>query len=81
MTFKEMEAALQSLNDAEKIQLLKRLIEELDSDSDEEIEQLWLVEAQKRLKELKEGLVQPVPASEVIAIARDRLKHVRGIPS
>ncbi|MGV3593411.1 MAG: addiction module protein [Gammaproteobacteria bacterium] len=37
----------------------------------------WLQEAQRRIRELEDGSVTAVPAAEVIAKARDRLRNVR----
>jgi putative addiction module component (TIGR02574 family) len=41
------------------------LIASLDPESDDDVEAAWAVEIQRRVKELDEGTVQPIPWSEV----------------
>lgn len=41
---------------------------------DEDVEKAWIDEAERRYKELKDGKVEPIPAGEVFARARARLK-------
>jgi hypothetical protein len=54
--------------------LLRDLIADLDGGLDADIENAWLEEAERRYKELKEGEVELIPAEEVFARARARLK-------
>jgi len=77
MTIAELEEELVKLSDPEKKQLLRRLIADLDEGRDEDVKRAWLEEAQRRYKELKDGVVQAVPAEESIARARERLRNVR----
>ena len=77
MTIEELEEELLKLSEPEKKQLLRRLIADLDEGRDEDAEQAWLKEAQRRYKELKDGVVNAVPAGEAIARARERLGNVR----
>lgn len=77
MTIEELEEELVNLSDPEKKQLLRRLIADLDEGRDEDVERAWLEEAQRRYKELKDGVVKAVPAGEAIARARERLGNVR----
>ncbi len=56
----------------------QRLIASLDEDADEdpsEVEQAWEEEIQRRLAEYRAGMVQPIPAAEVFAEARARLRR------
>jgi len=76
MTIKELEQALLKLSNPEKKRLLKRLIADLDEGRDEDVERIWLEEAQRRFKELKDGVVEAVPSTEAIAKARERLGNV-----
>jgi len=57
-------AALQ-LSIEERAQLAGRLLLSLDEPSESELEQLWLEEAERRLKEFREGRVRGIPADEV----------------
>lgn len=43
-------------------------------ESPEEIEKLWLVEAERRFRELRDGVVQGIPAQEVFAQLRAKLR-------
>ena len=51
----------------ERASLAAKLIESLDDTHDEDSEALWAVEIARRLKEIDEGRVRPVPWSEVRA--------------
>lgn len=43
-------------------------------ESPEEIEKLWLAEAERRFRELRDGVVQGIPAQEVFAQLRAKLR-------
>ena len=77
MTIAELEQALLKLSDVEKKHILRKLIADLDEERDEDVERAWLEEAQRRYKELKDGMVKAVPVAEAIARARERLGNVR----
>jgi putative addiction module component (TIGR02574 family) len=57
-------AALQ-LSIEERAQLAGRLLLSLDEPSESEAEALWLEEAERRLREFREGRVRSIPADEV----------------
>ena len=76
MTIKEIEKEFLNLSEAEKREVIRLLIAGLDIAADENVERAWLEEAQRRYKELKNGLVRSVPASEAITKARVRLNNV-----
>ena len=71
----DIEREIRSLSDDERIRLLRDLVADLDGNPDPEVEKAWLVEAQRRLQELQQGVVEAVPAEEVFKSARDRLKN------
>ena len=77
MTIEELEEELLKLSGPEKKQLLMRLIADLDDDRDEGVERAWLEEAQRRYKEMKDGVVQGIPGKGAIARARERLRNIR----
>jgi len=77
MTIAELEEELSKLSGPEKKQILRRLIADLDEGRDEDVERAWLEEAQRRYRELKDGVVEAIPAVEAIAKARERLGNVR----
>ncbi len=73
----DIENAALELDPEHRARLALRLIDSLDSNqrlSKDEIERLWLVEAEERLRQLESGEVQAVPANEVFAEARNSLK-------
>lgn len=77
MTTAKLEEQLEKLTPAEKKQLLRRLIADLDENQDQNAKQAWLEEAQRRYTELENGSVAAIPADIAIAKARDRLRNAR----
>ena len=49
----------------ERAQLASRLLLSLEEPSESETERLWLEEAERRLKEFREGRVQGIPGDQV----------------
>jgi putative addiction module component (TIGR02574 family) len=75
--FDDLARQAMSLSREEKEALLRALIADLDGPpegSEEEIAQLWAEEARRRFDEYLRGEVQAIPADEVMAEARSRLK-------
>ena len=70
----ELESEIRSLSADERMHLLRDLIADLDGAMEADVERAWLEEAERRYKDLKDGLVKPIPAEEVFARARARLK-------
>ena len=70
----EIEAKVRTLSLADKADLLRSLIAELDGPGDAGVEAAWLQEAQRRHREVVEGKVQPVPGDQVFADLHARLK-------
>ena len=71
----DIEKDILALNNEDKIELLRTLLEELDGPADPGVEQAWLEEVQRRSRELDEGTVTAIPADEVFARARAALKR------
>ncbi|MFC1681802.1 addiction module protein [Pseudomonadota bacterium] len=65
MKLKNIEDEALHLPEDERAELAQKLLLSLDAPSEGEIAEDWLVEAQRRARELDEGIVQPVPADEV----------------
>ncbi len=65
MKLKQIEDDVLHLSEEERAELAQKLLLSLDSPSESEIAEDWLVEAQHRARELDEGIVQPIPADEV----------------
>ena len=70
----EIEAKIRSLRLEDKTKLLRALIVELDGSAEADVERAWLVEAQRRHREVREGKVQPVSGEGVFESLRARLK-------
>ena len=66
----DLEAEIMKLSLEDRATLAKKIILSLDAPSDAENLQLWVAEAEKRLKELREGSVEEMPAEEVFRRAR-----------
>ena len=69
--FDEVSTAALRLSIEERAQLAGRLLLSLDEPSESEVERLWLEEAERRLKEFREGRVDGIPADEVFRRAMD----------
>jgi len=65
MKLKQIEDEVLHLSEDERAELAQKLLLSLDEPSEDEIAEDWLVEAQRRARELDEGIAQPVPAGEV----------------
>jgi len=72
--FDEVQKQAQRLTPQEKAALAHRLIEELDSSSEADVEQLWIAESQRRYDAYLRGEVQSLPGDDVMSRARSRLK-------
>jgi putative addiction module component (TIGR02574 family) len=74
MKMKQIEDEALHLPEEERAELAQKLLLSLDAPSEDEVAQDWLVEAQRRARELDEGIVQAVPADEVRRKARSLLR-------
>ena len=70
----EIEAKIRSLTFEDKTELIRFLIADLDGPADADVVRAWLLEAQRRHREIVEGKVEPVPAQRVFQNLRARLK-------
>lgn len=70
----EIEAKIRSLSLEDKAELIRSLIAELDGPAGADVEGAWLVEAQRRHREIVEGKVKPIPAQQVFQNLRAHLK-------
>ena len=66
---------IRSLTPAQKAELLRSLIAELDTPADADVEGAWLEEARRRYRELVEGKVKGVPGERVFENLRSRLRR------
>ena len=74
MKLQQIEQEALRLTEEERAELAKKLLLSLDSPSEAEIREDWLMEAYNRARDLDEGKVQPVPAEEVRRKAKALLR-------
>ena len=70
--FKDIVAEVLDLPVTSRAELASQLLDSLDEVSEEENEQLWAQEAERRYAEYKAGNIESVPADEVFARLRSR---------
>jgi putative addiction module component (TIGR02574 family) len=70
----EIEKDALRLSAEDRARLAVRLLSSLEetAGSPEEIEKLWIAEAERRFEELRDGVVQGIPAREVFAELRTK---------
>jgi putative addiction module component (TIGR02574 family) len=71
----EIVEQIRSLSIADKAELLRAMIAELDAPAEIDVERAWLEEARRRSRELDDGSVQPVPGERVFENLRARLRR------
>ncbi|MEH6565284.1 MAG: addiction module protein [Halopseudomonas sp.] len=69
MNLQKIGAEALHLPQAERAQLLQRLVLNLESPSDQELRSYWLLEARRRAEELDNGSVQAVSGEDVMSKA------------
>ncbi len=74
-TLAEIEQEILQLNPKEKATLARNIIDDLDAVADENVDRLWLEEAQRRYKAYVAGETKAKPAQEVFDKARQRLRQ------
>lgn len=56
-----------------RAEIAKKLIASLDETDDGPVDDLWAEEAERRLKDIRDGTVQTVPAAQVLQEVKGRL--------
>ncbi|WP_089725645.1 addiction module protein [Candidatus Thiosymbion oneisti] len=74
-TLAEIEQAILRLNQKERAALARNIIDDLDTVLDENVDRLWLEEAQQRYQAYIAGETKAKPAQEVFDKARRRLRQ------
>ena len=67
-----VKAAVQ-LGEKERVEVVEHLLASLDSQSDKDVDSAWAAEIERRSRQIKEGVVQPIPWAEVKTKARKRV--------
>ncbi|HEX5645388.1 MAG TPA: addiction module protein [Nitrospira sp.] len=73
MNDEQLEAAIMKLDLEARARLAEKLILSLDAPSDEENLRLWVAEAERRLRDLREGRAKEISAEEVFRRARQAI--------
>lgn len=71
----ELERKIRTLSLEERLELIRKLIADLDGPAETGVERAWLEEAQRRLREIKQGKVHPVSGEQVFKNLKARLKR------
>ena len=74
MDQKQIENEALRLPEVERAELAQKLLLSLDAPSEQEMAEDWLLEAQRRARELDDGTAQPIPAEDVRRKARALLR-------
>lgn len=78
-TYEEIETAALALPPEAREMLAEHLMASLCQVDQEEIDALWAEEAERRYKEIEDGIVTPIPGEEVMARLRSRMKRINEI--
>jgi putative addiction module component (TIGR02574 family) len=74
-TYQEIMSAAMTLSPDEREMLAEDLIASLEPEDQETRDRLWLEEAERRDKEIEDGLVRAIPGEEVMRRLRSRYKR------
>lgn len=72
--FKEIENSALKLDEKQRAELAKRLLESLEDQIDEDVEQAWAEELKRRKEQVESGEATTIPAEKVLKEARNLLK-------
>jgi len=70
MDIDQIEIEIMRLNFNQRASLTEKLLLSLDAPTDEENLKLWVLESERRLRDLREGKAKEIPAEEVLNRAR-----------
>jgi putative addiction module component (TIGR02574 family) len=77
--FEQLASDAMKLPVRDRVRLAQQLVATIEEDTEtateKEIEELWFAEAERRLEELRSGIVQGVSAEEAFRNAREALKR------
>jgi putative addiction module component (TIGR02574 family) len=74
-TYEEIMNAALALPPGERVLLAEQLMDSLPADDHERIEALWAEEAERRNREIEDGIVKAIPGEEVMNRLRSRYKR------
>ena len=71
---KEIVNAAIKLAESDRLQIVEELLASLEPDNDDDVDAAWAAEIERRTREIKEGVVRPIPWAEVKLQARKRVR-------
>jgi len=71
----EIEEKVRALSPEDRLELIRKLIADLDGPPDSDVDLAWAAEAKRRHQEILEGKVQTIPGERVFEHLRSRLKR------
>lgn len=74
-TYEEIETAALALPPDARAMLAEHLLESLSAEEQQRIDNMWAEEAERRDKEIEDGIVAAVPGDEVMNRLRSRYKR------
>jgi Arc/MetJ-type ribon-helix-helix transcriptional regulator len=74
-TIAEIEERIRTLSRAERADLIRSLLAELDGPAERDVDIAWIEEAKRRHEQLADGSIKGVPAQEVFARLSARLRR------
>ena len=75
MSYEEIENAALALPAEARSLLAEHLLESLSADEQQRIDALWAAEAERRDREIEDGVVAAIPGEEVMERLRSRYKR------
>jgi putative addiction module component (TIGR02574 family) len=70
----EIKSDLRALSSEEKLIVLDELLASLNDEAAADIREIWRIEIERRVSDIKAGRAKPVPADQVFERARQRLR-------
>jgi putative addiction module component (TIGR02574 family) len=74
-TYEEIISAALALPPGSRAMLAEHLMESLDAENQEALDALWAEEAERRDKEIEDGIVTAIPGEDVMSRLRSRYKR------
>jgi putative addiction module component (TIGR02574 family) len=74
---KEIVNAAIKLAESDRLQIVEELLASLEPEPDEDIDAAWAAEVERRSRQIKDGIVRPIPWTEVRSQARKRVRGRR----
>jgi putative addiction module component (TIGR02574 family) len=65
------------LTERDRLRIVEELLASLEPDNDDDVDAAWAAEIEKRSREVKQGMVRPIPWTVVKAQARKRVRGRR----